>query len=64
MASAACRCLHRSGWTFNDNFLYFFFTTKQYDGKVDDILAFVRGSKDKYEFLDKIDQLKDKFEIE
>ena len=47
-----------------NNLLYFFFTTKQYDGKVDDILAFVRGSKDKYEFLDKIDQLKDKFEIE
>ncbi|MBR6506709.1 MAG: hypothetical protein IKT37_03810 [Clostridia bacterium] len=41
-----------------NNILYYFFTTNQYDGKVDDILALVRGSKDKYEFFEKIEALK------
>lgn len=41
-----------------NNILYFFFTSNQYDGKVDDILALVRGSKDKYEFFEKIEALK------
>ena len=42
-----------------NNLLYYFFNTKQYDGKVEDILALVRGSKDKYEFFDKIELLKE-----
>ena len=42
-----------------NNLLYYFFNTKQYDGKVEDILALVRGSKDKYEFFDKIKLLKE-----
>ena len=42
-----------------NNLLYYFFNTKQYDGKVEDILALVRGSKDKYEFFDKIEALKE-----
>lgn len=41
-----------------NNILYYFFTSNQYDGKVDDMLAFVRGSKDKYEFFEKIETLK------
>lgn len=41
-----------------NNILYYFFTSNQYDGKVDGILAFVRGSKDKYEFFEKIEKLK------
>lgn len=42
-----------------NNLLYYFFNSKQYDGKVEDILALVRGSKDKYEFFDKIELLKE-----
>ena len=38
-----------------NNILYYFFTSNQYDGKVDYILALVRGSKDKYEFFEKIE---------
>ncbi len=41
-----------------NNILYYFFTSNQYYGKVDDILALVRGSKDKYEFFEKIEALK------
>lgn len=41
-----------------NNILYYFFTSDQYDGKVDDILALVRGSRDKYEFFEKIETLK------
>ena len=41
-----------------NNILYYFFTSNQYDGKVDDMLAFVRGSKDKYGFFEKIETLK------
>ena len=41
-----------------NNLLYHFFNTKQYDGKVEDILALIRGSKDKYEFFEKIELLK------
>ena len=47
-----------------NNLLYYFFNTKQYDGKVEDILALVRGSKDKYEFFDKIDALKETYHID
>ena len=47
-----------------NNLLYYFFNTKQYDGKVEDILALVRGSKDKYEFFDKIDVLKETYNID
>lgn len=42
-----------------NNLLYYFFNTNQYDGKVEDILALIRGSKDKYEFFNKIDLLKE-----
>ena len=45
------------------NILYYFFSTNQYDGKVDDILALVRGSKDKYEFFEKIETLKSEHSI-
>lgn len=38
-----------------NNILYYFFTTNQYEGKVDAIIALVRGSKDKYEFFNKIE---------
>lgn len=41
-----------------NNILYYYFTANQYDGKVDDILALVRGSKDKYEFFEKTEALK------
>lgn len=41
-----------------NNILYYFFTSNQYDGKVDYILALIRGSKDKYEFFEKIETLK------
>lgn len=47
-----------------NNILYFLFTTKQYEGKVEDILALVRGSKDKYEFFEKIESLKTKYGVE
>lgn len=47
-----------------NNILYYFFTSNQYDGKVDYILALVRGSKDKYEFFDKIEILKENCGIE
>ncbi len=47
-----------------NNILYYFFTANQYDGKVDDILALVRGSKDKYEFFEKIETLKNDCGIE
>ena len=47
-----------------NNLLYYFFNTKQYDGKVEDILALVRGSKDKYEFFDKIEALKETYNID
>ena len=47
-----------------NNLLYCFFNAKQYDGKIDDILALVRGSKDKYEFLDKIELLKETYHID
>lgn len=47
-----------------NNILYYFFTSNQYDGKVDYILALVRGSKDKYEFLEKIETLKEDCGIE
>ena len=47
-----------------NNLLYYFFTAKQYDGKVEDILALVRGSKDKYEFFDKIELLKEAHNID
>ena len=47
-----------------NNILYFLFTTKQYEGKVEDILALVRGSKDKYEFFEKIESLKAKYGVE
>lgn len=46
-----------------NNLLYYFFTTKQYEEKVEDILALVRGSKDKYEFFNKIEKLKDNYNI-
>lgn len=42
-----------------NNLLYYFFKTNQYDGKAEDILALLRGSKDKDEFFDKIDALKE-----
>ena len=42
-----------------NNLLYYFFNTKQYEGKVEDILALVRGSKEKYEFFEKINILKE-----
>lgn len=45
------------------NILYYFFSTNQYDGKLDDILALVRGSKDKYEFFEKIETLKSEHSI-
>lgn len=41
-----------------NNLLYYFFNSKQYEGKVEDILALVRGSKDKHEFFGKIEMLK------
>ena len=44
--------------------LYYFFNTNQYDGKVEDILALIRGSKDKYEFFNKIDFLKEIYNID
>ena len=47
-----------------NNLLYYFFNTKQYDGKVEDILALVRGSKDKNEFFDKIESLKEIYNID
>lgn len=47
-----------------NNILYYFFTSNQYDGKVDYILALVRGSKDKYEFFEKIETLKTECGIE
>ena len=47
-----------------NNLLYYFFSTKQYDGKVEDILALVRGSKDKYGFFDKIELLKEKYKLD
>lgn len=47
-----------------NNLLYFFFSAKQYDGKVEDILALVRGSKDKYEFFDKVKLLKETYDID
>lgn len=46
-----------------NNILYYFFTANQYDGKVDDILALIRGSKDKYEFFEKIQALKSEYSI-
>ena len=46
-----------------NNILYYFFTSNQYDGKVEDILALVRGSKDKSEFFDKIESLKEVYNI-
>lgn len=46
-----------------NNILYYFFTSDQYGGKVEDILAMVRGSHDKYEFLEKIEELKNSFNI-
>lgn len=46
-----------------NNILYYFFTANQYDGKVDDILALIRGSKDKYEFFEKIQVLKSEYSI-
>ena len=47
-----------------NNILYYFFTSNQYDGKVEDILALVRGSKDKNEFFDKIETLKEVYNID
>ena len=47
-----------------NNLLYYFFNTKQYEGKVEDILALVRGSKDKYEFFEKIDMLKETYNVD
>ena len=47
-----------------NNLLYYFFNTKQYDGKVENILALVRGSKDKNEFFDKIESLKETYNID
>ena len=47
-----------------NNLLYYFFNTKQYDGKIEDILALVRGSKDKYEFFDKIEALKETYNMD
>ena len=47
-----------------NNLLYYFFNAKQYDGKVEDILALVRGSKDKNEFFDKIELLKETHNID
>lgn len=47
-----------------NNLLYYFFNSKQYDGKVEDILALVRGSKDKQEFFDKIEALKETYNID
>lgn len=47
-----------------NNLLYYFFNSKQYDGKVEDILALVRGSKDKQEFFDKIEALKKTYNID
>lgn len=41
-----------------NNLLYYFFSSEQYEGKVDAILAMVRGSHDKYEFFEKIEDLK------
>lgn len=46
-----------------NNLLYYFFISEQYEGKVDAILAIVRGSHNKKEFLEKIDELKDIFNI-
>ena len=42
-----------------NNLLYYFFNSKQYEGKVEDILAMIRGSKDKHEFFGKIEMLKE-----
>lgn len=47
-----------------NNIMYYFFTSNQYNGKVDDILALVRGSKDKYEFFEKIEVLKETHNID
>lgn len=47
-----------------NNLLYYLFNSKQYEGKVEDILALVRGSRNKYEFLDKIAELKDFFGVQ
>ena len=47
-----------------NNLLYHFFNTKQYDGKAEDVLALVRGSKDKHEFFGKIESLKEIHDIE
>lgn len=44
-----------------NNLLYYLFNSKQYEGKVEDILALVRGSRNKYDFFDKIAELKDFF---
>lgn len=46
-----------------NNLLYFFFTTNQYDDKVEFMLSLVRGSKDKYEFFEKIEETKEKYSI-
>ena len=45
------------------NLLYYFFSVERYDGKVEDILALVRGSKDKYEFFEKVSLLKESHNI-
>lgn len=47
-----------------NNLLYHFFISEQYEGKVDGILAMVRGSHNKKEFFEKIDELKDNFNIQ
>lgn len=46
------------------NLLYYFYTSNQYDNKVKDILSMVRGSKNKTEFFDKLDNLKANYNSE
>ena len=47
-----------------NNLLYYFYTTNQYDNKVEDILSMIRGSKKKTDFFDKIEALKSMYNIE
>lgn len=47
-----------------NNLLYYFYTTNQYDNKVEDILSMIRGSKTKTDFFDKIEALKSMYNIE
>lgn len=47
-----------------NNLLYYFYTSNQYDNKVEYILSLIRGSKEKNEFFDKIERLKSMYDIE